>query len=106
MSKFTPFLLGVGLLFSACTHHGAALIQSQPPGAEVVDAKTGVQIGVTPVKVWWKEGKKSRKFINIRVQKEGYLDKTSSFWVTLRHKDRETALKNAQSVEMTLDKTP
>jgi len=103
MNKLTPLLLSASVFLSACAHHGAAQIQTQPAGAEVVDIKTGVLLGVTPVKVWWKEGKQGRKFVNIRVQKEGYMDKTSSFWVTLRHKSRASALDNAQSVEMTLD---
>lgn len=96
--------LFVSILLSACAHHGAANIQTQPPGAEVVDAKTGVIMGVTPVKVWWKESSQTRKFVNIRIQKDGYQDKTSSFWVTLRHSSRQSALEGAQSVEMTLDK--
>ncbi|MEE9447157.1 MAG: hypothetical protein V3V09_04310 [Arenicellales bacterium] len=105
MKKLITSLLLTSVLFlSACAHHGAAYIQSRPTGAEVVDLKTGVILGVTPVKVWWEEPKQSRKFVNIRIQKEGYQDKTSSFWVTLRHSDREKALTNAQSVEMTLDK--
>lgn len=94
----------MGLFLSACAHHGAAYIETQPSGAEVVDAKTGVVLGVTPIKVWWQDDSQSRKFINIRVQKEGYLDKTSSFWLTLRHGSRESALAHPQSVEMVLDK--
>ena len=103
MKKITIALLA-SFLLSACAHHGAADIRTQPPGAEVVDAKTGTIMGVTPVKVWWKEGSETRKFVNIRIQKEGYQDKTSSFWVTLRHATRQGALDNAQSVEMALDK--
>lgn len=98
-------LIAASLFLSACAgNHGAAMIESQPEGAEVVNAKTGVILGVTPVKVWWQEDGESRLFINIRVQKPGYQDKTNSFWVTLRHKNREDALNDPQSVKMILDK--
>ncbi|MFT5259092.1 MAG: hypothetical protein ACI9J2_000165 [Saprospiraceae bacterium] len=92
------------LLITSCAHHGAAYIQSVPSGAEVVDLTQGTLIGVTPVKVWWQEGSSSRKFINLRLQKEGYEDKTTSFWVALRHGSRDSAMRNAQPVEMNLDK--
>jgi len=104
MKKLTLLVLVLSVLLSACAKHGAAYIHSRPPGAEVVDVKTGVLMGVTPVKYWWRDDSQSRKFINIRVQKEGYQDKTNSFWVDLRFDSRKAALENAQSVEMVLDK--
>ena len=104
MKKLSALVLTLSVLLSACAHHGAAAIYSRPSGAEVIDVKTGVALGVTPVKVWWRDDSISRKFVNIRVQKEGYRDKTNSFWVDLRHDSRETALENAQPVEMILDK--
>ncbi len=91
-------------LVSGCSYHGAAMISSTPSGAEVVDVNDGTLLGVTPLKVWWKENAEERKFINIRVQKEGYADKTTSFWVTLRHNSRKSAMATPQSVEMNLDK--
>ncbi len=104
MKKLSALVLLLSVLLSACAHHGAAAINSHPSGAEVIDVKTGVALGVTPVKVWWRDDSISRKFVNIRVQKEGYRDKTNSFWVDLRHDNRETALENAHPVEMILDK--
>ncbi len=112
MKQFRPFskalpLAGFALLsltLAGCAHHGAALIMSQPKGAEVVDLDNDTLVGVTPVKVWWKESGNQRKFVNIRLQKEGYRDKTTSFWVTLRHSSRDSAVNNPQSVEVTLDK--
>lgn len=103
MKKLTLLMALFGLMLSACAHHGAAEIHSRPAGAEVVDVRTGVHLGVTPVKVWWRDDSASRKFVNIRVQKEGYRDKTNSFWVTLRHDSRQTALDNAQEVHMILE---
>lgn len=104
MRKLTVLMVLLSSMLTACAHHGAAEINSRPSGAEVVDVKTGVLLGVTPVKVWWRDDSASRKFVNIRVQKEGYRDKTNSFWVTLRHDSRKTALENPQSVEMVLEK--
>lgn len=97
-------LAGSLALLAGCAHHGAAMITSQPSGAEVVDLEDDALIGVTPVKVWWKESGESRKFVNIRLQKNGYRDKTTSFWVTLRHGSRQSAVDNPQAVEVTLDK--
>jgi hypothetical protein len=98
-------LVSATLFLSACAsqNHGAALIESQPEGAEVVNTKSGTILGVTPVKVSWREDGESRLFVNIRVQKLGYQDKTNSFWVTLRYKNREDALADPQSVKMILD---
>ena len=95
-------LLVVGL--AGCVKHGAAYIETLPSGAEVVNLADDTIIGVTPVKVWWREGSEKRKFVNVRFQKDGYRDKTSSFWVTLRHANKTSALDSPQHVEITLDK--
>ena len=71
----------------------------------MVDVKTGVIMGITPLQYWWRDDGLTRKFVNIRVQKEGYRDKTNSFWVDLRHTSRDDALENAQPVQMALDAT-
>lgn len=104
MKKTILLILLSSLFLSACAHHGAAYIHSTPSGAEVVDVKTGISMGVTPFKYWWRDDAASRKFVNIRVHKEGYRDKTNSFWVDLRHENRKAALENPQSVEMVLEK--
>jgi hypothetical protein len=93
-----PFLVG-------CTshHYGAALMKSDPPGAEVVDLSDDSLIGITPVKAWWDTGDDTRKFVNIRFQKEGYRDKTMSFWLNTRHSSREAAVAKPQLVETKLD---
>lgn len=105
MKKIISILLvGVALVMSGCASFGAAEIRSEPSGAQVVDAKSGVLLGVTPVVVTWREDGESRKFVNIRVQKDGYEDKTNSFWVTLRHDTRDKAKQDPQSVKMTLKK--
>jgi hypothetical protein len=105
--KKTSLVVGLALmvlLVSACARHGAALIVSEPPGAEVWDMSDDTLFGVTPVKAWWKEHGERRKFVNIRLQKDGYRDKTTSFWVNLEHGARKNALKNAPPVEVILEK--
>ncbi|KAA3625857.1 MAG: hypothetical protein DWQ08_08860 [Proteobacteria bacterium] len=97
-------LLLFAAMVSGCANHGAALIGTQPQGAEVVNLEDDTVLGVTPVKVWWREGAEKRKFVNIRVQKDGYRDKTSSFWVTLRHPSKAAALGEPQFVEIKMDK--
>jgi len=106
LKKTLQLFVAVSLLLvlSACARHGSALIISQPQGAEVVDMSDDTVFGVTPVRVWWTEHAQRRRFANIRLQKEGYRDKTTSFWVNLDYPTREQALKNAQPVEVILDK--
>jgi hypothetical protein len=101
----TSTLLAIAAILAGCANHGAALIRTNPEGAQVVNMGDDTVLGVTPVKVWWREGTERRKFVNVRVQKEGYRDKTSSFWVTLRHRNKSSALDEPQFVEITLDKT-
>jgi hypothetical protein len=91
-------------LVGCSKHYGAALMKSDPPGAEVVDLSDDSLIGITPVKAWWETGDDSRKFVNIRFQKDGYRDKTMSFWLTTRHASRNDAVAKPQIVETSLEK--
>lgn len=99
-------LLGAGLItLSGCAyHHGAAYIQTDPPGAQVINMDDSSVLGITPVKIWWRESAEQRKFVNILVHKAGYRDKTTSFWVTLRHGNRQSALSDPQNVDIEMDK--
>jgi hypothetical protein len=102
-----PGLLGitlVSMVAAGCANHGAALIRTQPEGAEVVNLEDDTVLGVSPVTVWWREGSERRKFVNVRVQKDGFRDKTSSFWVTLRHSNKDDALSEPQFVEIMMDR--
>lgn len=100
-------LLGSIPVFGGCAsnHYAAALIKSEPAGAEVVDLADDSLIGITPVVAWWKSSEESRRFVNIRLQKNGYRDKTMSFWLNLRHPSREEAVAKPQIVETKLDST-
>lgn len=98
-------LLLLATLGGCVTKYGAAKITTDPPGAEVVNLGDDSLIGVTPVKLLIGEEAQARKSINIRVQKDGYRDKTTAFWVTLRHNTREEALEQAQDINVKLDQT-
>ncbi len=99
-------LLAVALFtLSGCAyHHGAAYIKTDPPGAQVINMDDSSVLGITPVKIWWRESAEQRKFVNILVHKAGYRDKTTSFWVTLRHSNRQSALNAPQNVDIDMDK--
>jgi len=84
----------------AGTRHGAATITSVPAGAEVINMDDDTLLGVTPVKVWWSENGSRRKFVNIRLHKKGFRDKTSFFWLSLRHSEKESAMKDPQLVKV------
>lgn len=84
--------------------YGSAYIVSNPPGAEVINIDDGTILGVTPLKqVWQDEGK--RKFVNIQLDKEGYKDKATSFWLTLKHRTRKSAVNDPQFVEIIMDES-
>jgi len=98
-------LIAAPMMIAGCSYHGAAYIQSQPSGAEVVNVDDDTVLGVTPFKVWWREDSQEKKRINVRLQKEGFRDKVTSFWVTLRHSSKNEALGEPQHVEIKLDET-
>lgn len=101
-------LTGISFLFSVgCAYndlHGVAQINSIPAGAEVINLDDDTSLGITPVNVWWREGDKERKFVNLRFQKKGYVDKTTSFWLSLRHSSRKKAVDDPQEVLVELEK--
>lgn len=94
-------LLGL-LVLGGCAHHGAAQITSTPSGAEVVNLDDGTVLGVTPVTVWWKENNSARKYMSVRFKLDGYRDKVSSFWLSMRHGSRKSAMEDPQLVEVSL----
>ncbi len=103
MTKLPIFVGLSAMLIAGCVqNHGAAYINSNPQGAEVINLNDDTVLGVTPVKVWWRESSEQRKFINVRLQKSGFHDKTSSFWLTLRHNTKKSALNDPQFVEIEL----
>ena len=102
-SKIATAILAFSLLVGCVGNkYGSAYIVSNPPGAEVINMDDGTLLGVTPLKqVWRDEGK--RKFVNIQLDKEGFKDKATSFWLTLKHRTRKSAVNDPQFVEVVLD---
>lgn len=101
----TITILGCCLVFSACSsHYGAATIISSPPGAEVISDEDGSVIGTTPTTAWWKDSNSRRKNIILRFKKDGYYEKVTPFWLSMRHNNLEDAKKGTQVVEVVLQR--
>jgi hypothetical protein len=103
ITHYALILITLYMVTGCTSHYGAAIIQSTPPGADVIDLSNDAHIGITPVKAWWESNDDANKFVNIRLQKDGYQDKTLSFWLFFRHKSRDDALAQPQLIESTLD---
>ena len=96
-------IIVLSILLSACaSHYGAAKIISSPAGAEVISDKDGSVLGVTPMTAWWKDSSDNRQHLILRFKKNGYYEKVSSFWLSMRHKNQDLAQKNPQLVEVVL----
>lgn len=99
-------LLSAGVLLIAmtgcATKYGAAEFRSEPDGVQVFDMEDGSVIGVTPVRYLWRSKETNRKFMNVRMQKDGYRDVVKSFWLNLDHGSKGDAIKNPQAVQFTL----
>ncbi len=101
------FLLASIVIFSlsgCASHYGAARIISNPPGAEVFNMDDGTSLGVTPVVRWWKDSSSARQHIAVRFKKDGYYEKVTSFWLSMRHNSKEQAEKDLTLVEVSLSK--
>lgn len=95
--------LSLSLLLSACaSHYGAARIVSTPAGAEVISGKDGSSLGVTPTKVVWKEGSDNNQHLILRLRKDGYYEKVTSFWLHMRHSTSAKAEESPDIVEVVL----
>ena len=100
-------LASLVVFVSGCaSHFGAARIVSTPPGAEVISGEDGTSLGVTPATVFWKDGSANRKHLILRFQKEGYYEKVSSFWLSMRHASRDQAVQTPDLVEVVLQAKP
>ena len=101
----TLFIALACLSLTACgAHYGAVKFISDPPGAEVINLDDGTIIGNTPVTMFWKDGSSNRQHIPIRLKKDGYYEKVTSFWLSMRHASEQEALENAQVVKVSMQK--
>jgi len=86
-----------------CATYGAANIQSVPPGADVINLEDDSVLGQTPVVVWWKGDSGDPRYINVRLQKPGFRDKVTAFWVNMRHSSRDDAMAEPVQVQVNLE---
>lgn len=89
---------------AGCSSYGAARLQSNPSGAEVVDLANDNLIATTPQDVSWADHTKGPKMITVRFQKIGYVDKVTSFTVDIAYLSQEKALLNAKPILVELEK--
>ena len=101
MFRLTVALVSV-LALAGCVHHGAVHLHSEPSGAEVVSLDDNTVLGVTPVKVWYREPSSRRKYVSVRFQKPGYDDRVTAFWVHMRHRSRDAAMNEAAPIRVEL----
>jgi hypothetical protein len=97
--------LSLVLLGGCVSNYGAASFDSTPDGVQVFDMEDGSVIGVTPVQFLWRSNNIKRKYMNVRMYKEGYQDAVKSFWLSLDYKSETDARKNPQLVQFELIKT-
>ena len=99
----TILIVSALLMSSACsTYYGAANITSVPEGSEVINDKDGSLLGVTPLTVWWKDSSNRRQQMVLQIRKDGFYTKTAIFWLSMRHKSKEAAIKEKQLVKFNL----
>ncbi len=94
------------LLVAGCssTRYGAANIHSIPEGAEIINLKDNSQLGVTPAKVSFPGKNGTAEQVTIQLQKPGYLDRITSFWINHRHSSRAEAKAQPIDVKVELEK--
>jgi hypothetical protein len=110
MAKKTLLFTAAGamLFLSGCAgsaQFGAAKINSDPEGAEVVNLRDNSHLGTTPVNVSFAGDAGTSEFVTIQLRKQGYIDKITTFWVNKRHKTAFEADDNAIDISVTLEKT-
>ncbi len=86
----------------AKVQYGAATIDSNPPGAEIVNLKDNTNLGKTPATVVWRGD--SMEQVTVQFRKKGYNSAISSFWINKRHPSSEEAKINAIGVYGELEK--
>ena len=103
-SKLSLTLALLFMISGCATYYGAAKITSYPSGAEVINTKDGTVLGVTPTTVWWKNSSSDRQHITLRLKLDGYYDKVTPFWLSMRHNTQQEAMSAPQAVESALQR--
>ncbi len=104
ISRVLAFAAIAAVTSGCVTNYGVAAFRSVPDGVQVFDMEDGSVIGVTPVNFKWKSGKVKRKYMNVRMHKDGYEDAVKSFWLSLGYRSPDNADKNPQLVQFELKK--
>ena len=93
------------LVLTACSaHYGAAYIETEPPGAEVINDKDGNVIGITPLTYVWEHTTGRNQNIIVKFKKDGYYPKDHGFWLAMRHRNQKDALNEPERVKVVLRK--
>ena len=101
---FSGLLLTLMGLSGCASHYGAMRVDSTPRGAQVISLEDNTVVGVTPVILVMKGSSERRQHIIVRLHKEGFYDKTDSFWMEMRHRSHEQASQDAQQIKVELEK--
>jgi len=102
--RILSFVLLTPIISGCLSNYGVAAFRSVPDGVQVFDMDDGSVIGVTPVNFKWKSGTVKRKYMNVRMHKDGYQDAVKSFWLNLGSRTAKSADKNPQLVQFELIK--
>ena len=97
-------VLMIALTGCASTYYGAATFKSTPDGVQVFDMEDGSVIGITPVSYVWRSDEARRKYMNMRMHKEGYQDAVKAFWLPLDFNNQQEAYGRPQLIEFELIK--
>jgi len=114
MGKRTVFQLIVGIVglamvagLSGCgqkTTYGAVKFVTNPKGAEVVNLRDDATLGMSPTVVTWESQDGKPEYVTVEMRKTGYKEEITSLWVNMRHESREEAQKEAQEINLDLEK--
>ena len=84
-------------------YYGVAAFRSEPDGVQVFDMEDGSAIGITPVDFLWRGERKGRKYLSVRMHKEGYRDRVKAFWLNVSHPSSKHAYANPQLFKFELE---
>jgi len=104
LMKLTTTFTTLVILTACASYHGAAQITSSPAGAQVINVETGEILGVTPLLLDWKERVGTRQQILIKLNKEGYYQKTEGFWLDMSSRNAKKASEMPNLVEIPMRK--
>lgn len=102
LARLVTAVICVALLSGCASHYGAATIITQPAGAEILDAENDSVIGVTPFTTFWKDSSSSRRYVALKLRKQGYEPEVSHFWLNMRHSSKSSAIKAPKKVTVVL----